>query len=140
MKRLIIVLVSLAFAFSAAAQGHPRLGNVKTVRPRVAIVGGYAPMFPAYGFGYGPGFGLGYGYRFGYHPFYNPMYRAYRPSKLDLQIEDIRKDYQDKIWSVRRDKDLSRKERRQIVSELKQEREDVIYDTRRNYYKSDNRS
>ena len=139
MKRLFIMLVSLAFAFGAAAQGHPRLGNgVKVVRPRVAIVGGYSPLYPAFGLGYG----LGYGSRFGYNPYYGypPMYRSYRPSKLDLQIEDIRKDYQDKIWSVKHDKDLSGKERRQKVRELKHEREDVIYNTRRNYYKSDNRS
>jgi hypothetical protein len=136
MKQLFIMMVSLGLAFGAAAQGHPRVGAVRVVRPRVAIVGAYAPFYPAYG--------LGYGYGFGYNPFYgygySPFYRPYRPSKLDLQIEDIRNDYQDRIWSVRNDKDLSRKERRQKVHELKHERDAAIIDAKRNYYHTPSQS
>ena len=65
----------------------------------------------------------------GYHPYYRPYwydpfyrpYRAYRydyyrPTKLDLQIEDIKNDYDDKIWSVRHNEEpqVKREESRSV--------------------------
>ena len=41
---------------------------------------------------------------------------------IRFEIEDIRNDYKDRIWSARHDESLSRKERRQKVHELKAER------------------
>ena len=46
-------------------------------------------------------------------------------------------EYQDRIRSVRMADDLSRKERRKKVQELKYRMDKEIIDTRKNYYKSD---
>jgi hypothetical protein len=79
---------------------------------------------------------------FYYHPFWHgyygyPAYNNYyyRPTKLDLEIADIKNDYAEKIWSARQDKTLSGKERRQEVRELKHERDRAIINAERNYYK-----
>ena len=124
MKRLLIVLLSLGLVAGASAQVHG--GGYHYVRPRVAVVyGAYAPFYPYYGFGYSP---------FGY-PYYGAPYGYNRPSKLTLQIEDIKNDYKDKIWSVKHDKSLSRQDRKQKVRELKHERDQMIDDKKMNYYK-----
>jgi hypothetical protein len=137
MKKLFVVLVSLGLALGASAQKAVR-GQGKDPRPskRVVIVRSYPPFSPYYGFGRSF-----YGYHpFGYHPFgyFDYGYRANpRPTKLDLQIEDIRNDYDDRIASVRRDDDLSRKEKRKKVQELKQERDEKVSDAKKSYYKTD---
>ena len=127
MKKLLIILFSVGLALGASAQRHIGGGGVHVVRPRVAIIGGYAPFSPYYGYGYG----------FGYSPFYAfpPSYTS-RPSKLDLQIEDIRNDYKDRIWSVKHDDSLSKQDRKAKVRELKHDREAAIIDAKRNYYKT----
>jgi hypothetical protein len=123
MKKLLIILLSVGLAFGASAQGH---GGVRYIRPRVTIIGGYAPLYPYYGFGYG----------FGY-PFYAyPPYYASRPSKLDMQIEDIRNDYNDRISSVKHDDSLSKQDRKAKVKELKHERDAAIDNAKKNYYKT----
>ena len=133
-KIMLVMLLFLGLGFGASAQVHGRGGGGKVyVRPRVTIIGGgygYSPYLP-----YGPY--LGYG--FGFNPYYTypGMYHSYRPSKLSLQIEDIKNDYKDRIWSAKHDKDLSRRERRAKVQELKHERDGAIIDAKRNYYKTD---
>jgi hypothetical protein len=73
---------------------------------------------------------------YGTYPYYGyPPYWYHRPTKLDLQIEDIKNDYEEKIWSARHDKTLSGKERRKEVRELKHERDHEIIEAERNYYK-----
>lgn len=94
MKKLLIILFSLGVGFGASAQYHGRIagGGVHYSRPRIIIGGGaYLPVTPylGYGFGYNPLYG-GYPYSPGYR--YNG-----RPTKLDLQVEDIRNDYKDRI-------------------------------------------
>jgi len=64
------------------------------------------------------------------------MYHSVRSIKLDLQIEDINNDYQDRIWSAKHAKDLSRSDRRTKVHELKHERDSAIIDAKRNDYKT----
>ena len=133
MKKLLIILFSLGIGFGASAQhgGHIAGGGVHYSRPRIIIGGGaYLPLSPymGYGFGYNPLFGYGYPY--------NQGYRSSRPTKLDLQIEDIKNDYKDRIWSAKHDDTLSRKERKAKVHELKHERDDAITDAKRNYYKT----
>jgi hypothetical protein len=121
MKRLLIVFVLASLTFSAMAQkGHFRGRGYYTVRPRVAI-------------------GIGGG--FGYSPFYHPYYYPYggfaysaRPSRLDLEIQDIQIDYADRIKSVRMDKSVPGKERRQRIRELKYQRDKAIVDAKRDYY------
>ena len=82
------------------------------------------------------GLGAGY-YSPYYYPFYYPPYDyGYRrPSRLELKIEDIRADYQDKIYSVRHDKSISKSERKATIHQLKSDRELAIHDAQRNYYK-----
>ena len=131
MKKLFLILLSMGLIYGASAQKIIARGTYYA-RPRVSVaVGAYAPFYPYYGFGYSPfayGYGFGYGYpSYGYH-------QPYRPSKLDLKIEDIKKDYQDKIWSVKKDESLSGKEKRKEVRNLKQERDQAVLDARKNYY------
>jgi len=125
MKKLMAIMIALvltATAFSqkvAVASGH--FGGVY-YRPRTTfVVGTYVPLY------YDPFF-------YGYYPYYGYRY-YYRPTKLDLEIADVRNDYDEKIWSARHDNTLSGKERRHEVRELKHERDRAIQDAERNYYK-----
>lgn len=130
MKKLMVIVVALGLAFGASAQrfGHGYSGgHVIVTGPRVGVgIGfGYAPYYAP--FGYYP-FGYPYGYNYGYG-------RSYRPSKLQVQIEDIKNDYKDRIWSAKHDTSLTRKERRNTVRQLKREEDQAINDAKRNYYK-----
>jgi hypothetical protein len=123
MKRLFIILLTIGLATGVFAQRGHIGGGGYFYRPHVSIgFGVYAPFYPYYGYG----------------PFYGYPYYGYnaRPSKLMLQIEDIKNDYRDKIWSARQDKSLPRKERREKIHELKQERDHAILEAKRNYYKN----
>lgn len=121
MKTLMIILLAVGLSFSASAQKgfHGGYG-----RPHVVVrAAPFAPFYPYYGFGYG-------------YPYpYAPYYGYSRPSKLQLEIQDIRNDYRDKIWSARHDNSLSRSERRKTIHDLKTERDQAINDAQKNYYK-----
>jgi hypothetical protein len=140
MKKLLIVLLSFGLTFGASAQVKVG-GSARYVRPRVAVVN-VVPVMPYSGFGY-------YGYspfysRF-YSPFYDPFFGPTRfqsaPSKLDLQIEDIKNEFQYKISTVRNDKSLTKDERKQQIRELRHSREDAIIEAKKSYYsKNDSRS
>jgi|SRR5437868_9434048 hypothetical protein len=124
MKKLIVIMVALVLTLGAFAQ---KRGGGVYYRPRTYVV-------------VGGGAGFGYPY---YSPFYNPwrypgVYGPtyyHRPTKLEMQIADIKSDYSDKIWSARHDTSLSRKERRHEVRRLKIERDHVIMDAKRNYHR-----
>ena len=131
MNKLLIILISLSVGLGASAQYHGRIaGGAKIVRPQI-VIGGYVPFNPYLGYGYGYGYGLNPFY--GFPPY---SYRSTRPSKLDMQVEDIRHDYKDRISSVKHDKSLSRQDIKTKVKELKHEREDAVSDVKRNYYKT----
>ncbi len=121
MKKILLFLLFLGMlALSATAQkGRIRGGYV--VRPHVIVgVGG--------GLGYSPFYGP-------YYPYPPSVYRYHMmPSRLSLNIQDIQLDYADLIRSVRMDKSISRKERKQRIKELKYEREKAIIDAKRDYY------
>ena len=129
MKKLMVIVVALGLAMGASAQrfGHGFGGGHAYIAPRVSVgVGlGYSPFY------YSP---------FGYYPYgygYNNVYgRSYRPSKLDMKIQDIKNDYEDKIYSAKHDTSLTRKERRQTVHQLRSQRDQAINDLKRNYYKN----
>ncbi len=131
MKQLMVIVVALGLTMGASAQrfGHGGFGggHVYIAPPRVAVgVGlgygfGYSPFYSPYGY-YPYGYGSGYG-------------RSYRPSKLQVQIEDIKNDYNDRIYSAKHDDSISRKERRNTVHQLKVERDKAINDAKRDYYK-----
>jgi hypothetical protein len=126
MKKLLIVLFSTCLAMGASAQHfvHGGGGYVYN-RPQVVVgLGAYVPFYgyPYPYFGYGPYFPYGPGY-------------GYRPSKMTLQIDDIKSDYRDKISSAKHDSTLTHKQRRETVHALKQERDQKIEDLKNNYYK-----
>ena len=125
MKKLLIITFTLAIGLGAFAQ-HPgaRVGRYYYSRPRVSIGIGYTPLIPYYGLGYGP-----------FYPYPSYYGYAHRPTKLDLTIEDIKNDYQNRIWSARHDDSLTGKARRQKVHELKHERDQAIIDAKKSYYK-----
>ncbi len=129
MKTVLIAICALGLTLSASAQKVVRVAP----HPRTHV---------------SVGVGLGYGYGYGYYPYspfgYNPWYayppgpgyyRSSRPSKLDLEIQDINNDYKDKIWSARHDESLSRKQRRQAVHDLKHQRDNDILQAKKDYYK-----
>jgi len=120
MKKMIVIMAALVFTLSVSAQ--KRGGVYFRPRTHVVISGGYSPYF------YSPYYNPWYGPRYGY-----PMY--HRPSKLDLQIADIKNDYSDRIWSVKHDKSMSGKERRQEVRRLRHERDKAITDAKINYHR-----
>ncbi len=121
MKKLFILLLSISLVITASAQKRGAF-----------IVNSYVPVYSGFGIGLGYGFYPSY-----YSPYYNPYgYNyGYRPSKLDNQIADINHDYADKIESVRLDKVLSGKEKRQEIKNLKKERDQEIDDAKVNYHK-----
>ena len=133
MKKLIIFGLSVMMVMHVSAQFHR---GYSYGRPRVSIgIGGYFPVYPYYGFGYSPfygyppfgyGFGPGYGYGYGY--------RYSRPTKLDLQVQEIYNDYNHQIWEVKHDKSVKRKERRKRVHELEHDRDKAIIQAKKAYY------
>jgi hypothetical protein len=148
MNKLLIIILSLGIAASAAAQ--PKIGGPARQSTRINRGGGYTggkpnvtvvvpayPVNPYYGLGYrnfyGPRLGLGFGYSPYYDPFYYDRYDR-RPSQLDLAIDDIKEEYNYKISSVKDDKSLTKDERKQKVRDLKHEREDAIIEAKKSYY------
>jgi hypothetical protein len=122
MKKLIVILLSMIIVAGASAQ-HRYIAGGHYYRPRSTVVvsGGYYPYYSLYPYDYG---------YWGYRPYY------YRPSRLALEIQDIQSDYRDRMWSVRHDNQLSKRERKMKIHQLKSQREDAIRDAERNYYKS----
>ncbi len=143
MKKLIIILVSVTMSFTVSAQkiahGFGGRGGYHYAPRSVYVV-------PSFSFGYGfpyysyPFYGYGF-YGYGYPYFGYPPYYAYRrmPSQLSLQIQDIRNDYQDKIRAARKDKTLSRSQRRQQIRTLKSDREKDILSAEMNFRQSRSR-
>lgn len=130
MKKLLIVMLSIGLALGASAQKViVRGGGHYVPRPRVSVGVGLG-----YGFGYSPYYSPYYGYPSPFYaPYgYNPVYR--RPSRLDLEIQDIKTDYADQIKSLRMDKSISGHERRQQIRELKTERDKAVTQAQRDYY------
>lgn len=119
MKKIIMLALLGLLVLNVSAQKVVRGGYSRY--PRTYIVRSWVPYY-------------GYGY---YPPYWYSPYNNYynRPSKLDIKLEDIRSDYQDKIRSARRDKSISRSQRKEIIHNLKSERDKELRDTKANYYK-----
>jgi len=128
MKTIIIALM-LAVTVSAAnaAPGGPGGRGGYHGGTRVIISGGgyYNPYYSPFGLYYG----LGY-------PYYPYGAVAARPSKLDMQVADIKNDYADRIESVRLDRSLTGKERRVKIREFRRERDDAVLEAKSSYYKN----
>lgn len=120
-------MMSLALVSGAYAQkggfyrGHTRV----IITPAIGFGYGYGYPYFSYGFGY-PFFAYPYGY--GLAPNY---YRSSRA--LDGQIAAIRADYSYRIKAARKDKSVSKSERKQNILALKSEREKAIADAELNY-------
>ena len=124
MKSLLILLVSVGLAMSASAQKVIRGGHYH--RPGRVIVA------PSFGFGYYSPFNRYYSPW--YYPYgYDYSYRQ-KPSRLELELQDIRTDYADRIKSVRLNKEVPGKERRQTIRELKTERDKALIQAQKDYY------
>lgn len=134
-KRLLIILFAIGLTVGAFAQrgGHGgfRGGGGYIYRPAYVNVG------------VGLGFGLGYYSGFSPYGFYNPWgfypppyYYGYgaMPSKLALQIQDIKNDYNEQIQAAKDDKSMTRKDRRARVRELKHDRDAAVTQAQRDYY------
>ncbi|HEY0432485.1 MAG TPA: hypothetical protein VGC95_01355 [Chitinophagaceae bacterium] len=123
MKKIMIVLISVLMVLGASAQRKG--GGYHYYHPRTRVIAGF-------GVGYYPYYGMPpYNYYWD-----NPYYGYHRPSRLELQIEDIRADYNDKIWSARHDKSMPRRERKKEIHELKAQRDAAIRDAERNYHRN----
>ncbi|HMH22106.1 MAG TPA: hypothetical protein VK563_10030 [Puia sp.] len=140
MKKLLIILFSVGLALGASAQrGHVGGGfhGGYVSRPHVSVglgLGfGYSPFYPYYGYPYGAfgPWGPYPGYYYGHGPI---------PSKLALQIEDIRNDYSARISDTRHDKTVPGKERRQRIRQLKHDRDQAVIQARRDYYYNSHRN
>jgi hypothetical protein len=148
MKKMMLVFAVLCISIATIAQPKIRgnaggIGTIRQSQPARVIV--VQPGFRSNGLGMGLGYGYGFGlnpYRFspfGYSPFDNPYQnRNYNsmPTALELDIEEIRNDYNQKMDGVKADELLSRKERRQQIKALKHEREDEIIDAKRRYIRT----
>jgi hypothetical protein len=131
-KKLMIVLLSMGLAVSASAQhGHVivRGGGGYYYHPSHVVVG--------VGFGY-PGF---YPYA-PYYPYWGYPYPPYyygngvMPSKLAMQITDIKADFKAQIKDVRHDKALTHHEKKEKIGQLKQDRDAAIVQARKDFYNS----
>ena len=118
MKTILIICIALADTTGAAAQKY---GRHSYYRPRVRTQ-----------------IGVGIGYSLLYSPYAYPYYDGTiyrRPTRLENEIADIKAEYNDKIWSARHDKSLSRSKRKKEVHDLKSERDKAIRDTEYNYHR-----
>jgi hypothetical protein len=130
MKKLIVVMFAMMLVSGVFAQKVVHGGGVRVIRTRPVISVGVSPFYayspfwgsPYYGYPY---YGYPYAYRYGYN----------RPTKLDLQIADIKNDYQQKISAARSDTSISRAERRKVIRDLKHDRDQEIIAAKRSYYK-----
>ncbi len=128
MKKIVIIMISLTLSMGAFAQRKgfyaPRTHII--VAPLTYSIGiGYPWGYPYFGY---PFFGYPYGY--GFSPYgYMPM-SSYN---LNRQIQYIRSEYSYKIKSVRKDKSLTKSQRKQQILSLKSERENAIGKAEANY-------
>jgi hypothetical protein len=58
------------------------------------------------------------------------------PSKLELQIQDIKNDYKQRIWDAKHAKGIPRSERRKYVAQLEHDRDQAIINAQKDYFNS----
>lgn len=132
MKKILIVLLAVTFSLGASAQKI-----AKTPAPSVRQHINHSPhvhfyVAPAYYYGFDYGFpyygyypfGWGYPYGIGY-PYFPYNYRN-MSGMLNNQIQSIRNEYSYKIKAVRKDKSLTKTQRKQEILSLKSDREKDI--------------
>ena len=122
MKKLIVIMICVGAAFTAAAQKVvrtvPVYHHVYAFRPVYGFgIGYYPPFYSPFGY-----YGLPYG---AYYP-YGAVYS--KPTRLEREEENIRADYADRIYSVRQDDSLTHKQKREEIRALKKQRDQEIHD------------
>ncbi|HET7119145.1 MAG TPA: hypothetical protein VFI29_21810 [Hanamia sp.] len=142
MKKILIILLAVTFSLGASAQKiaqtpHSNVTHVPRQHfshsPRVHfyVVPTYYYGFD-YGFPYyGYPFGWGYPYGFGY-PYFPYRYRN-MSNVLNSQIQSIRSEYSYKIKAARKDKSLTKAQRKQEILTLKSDREKDISIAEKNF-------
>ncbi|HEY4209801.1 MAG TPA: hypothetical protein VGM31_23405 [Puia sp.] len=157
-RRMMLVLFAAALSLGASAQRGVHYsggGSIHGGGGAVVHGGGYhgggyhgrvVYAYPRSYFGLGLGLGFGYGYGFGPWSFYGPMgwgyypyppfYYGYgaMPTELSQQIADIKSDYNAQIKDVKHDKTIPRKERKDKVNQLKQDRDAAVIQARHDYF------
>ena len=123
-----MITIAIGLALGVSAQKVVgRGGGYHSVRPRVSVgLGfGYSPFYSPWGYGfYSPWMYSPYAYNYG----------SSRPSRLDMTIQDIKSDYNDRIKSVRMQDDLTGREKRQTIRELKDDRDKAVVQAQKDYY------
>jgi len=125
MKTILMFCLAIVITTAASAQKYNRHRYAQPrVRTSVSI-------------------GIGSPYHYG-SPYRSPFYRPYpvysapvyaRPTRLDNEIANIKAEYNDRIWSARQDKSLSKSERKREIRLLKSERDRAIRDAQYNYHR-----
>jgi len=143
-RRFLIVLFAAGLSLGASAQrsvgyhggGIVRGGGWHGGGPRVVYA--YPRTYVGLGLGFGYGYGYPWGYPYGFYgPYgYPPYYYGYgaMPSRLALQIDDIKSDYNAQIKDVRHDKTIPRKERKEKIRQLKKDRDAAVIQARHDYF------
>jgi len=127
MRTLFVIVLSMMIAATASAQykggGHYYGSGARYHYPHTRVIVGVGGGY------YSP-------YYYPFYPYSPYAYGYWRPSRLELKVEDIQADYKDRIYSVRHDKSISKSERKAMIRQLKSDRELAMHDAERNYYKS----
>jgi len=116
-------------ALTASAQRISHSSGMHYFAPTTRVY-----IVPSVGFGYGYGYGYPFlGYPFmGYPPY--PYYGSRRtPAQLNMQIQEIKNEYHDKIKATRKDKSISKTERKQQIRNLKSEKDKEILNATMDY-------
>ena len=133
----VIVMVCLAVVITTAASAQ-KYNRHRYQQPRVHTsisVGIGSPYYSPYRSPYYSPFYRSYPYRStrSFPNYSTPVYS--RPTRLEMEISDLRADYNDRIWSVRHDKSLSKSERKAEIRRLKSERDRAVRDAEYGYHR-----
>ena len=123
MKKILIGVVVLMLSMGASAQFHHGYYGR-----------GYGYAYPRVGLSVGVGYPY-YSYDPYYYPYGYPYYGYYyRPTQLDLKIEEINNKYDYKKSLVKHDKGLSHQQKKAEKKQLEYEREQAINQAKQDYY------
>ena len=127
-----ILMFCLAVLIAGAASAQRKYDRQRYAQPRVRTsisVGIGSPYYSPY---YSP-YSRPYSYRRPYPIYSAPIYS--RPTMMDREIAEIKAEYEDRIWSARHDKSLSKSERKAEIRRLNSERDRAIRDAEYNYHR-----
>ncbi len=134
-KSLFILLFSVGLTIGASAQRFGGHGGGVAFGHGGYYGGGYYPRTYV-GVGFGLGYPYGYYGAYGYPYAYPPYYYGYgaMPTQLELQIKEVKQDYDQQIKDVRHDKALTHREKRQKIDQLKVDRDNAVIQARHDYF------